>query len=91
MIQIHILIVGSIITAILCLVAAWQWRGRMVPIGWRVFLMMGLGSLAIGAFYVANLAGEDMVTLIPFSRILWGFILLNTALIAVSALIVRDK
>ena len=84
------LVILAIITAVLCFVVAWRWRGRMVWIDWTTFLAMGLGSAAIGIFYLAIItAGNDsnLISFVPFSRIIFVFILLMTALMAVFVLL----
>jgi len=89
------LVIGATITAILCFAVAWRWRGRMVPVGWRAFVAMALGCISIAAFYVniANLhwLGERSSKLIPYSRVLWWFIIISTALMALSVLVINEN
>jgi hypothetical protein len=88
-----LLIIGALITSLLCLRVAWKWRGRLIPVSWLVFLMMALGSFSIAAFYLAiavvTYRGDSIVPMVPASRALWWFIIIGTALMAIGALVTK--
>ena len=81
-----LIVVISIVTAILAFIVAWRYRGKTAYIDWSAFLAMGLGSLSIGLFYLgiaeALWNGHDVLELAPYSRIIFAFILISTALMA---------
>ena len=80
------IVILGLVTAILAFIVAWRYRGKVVLIDWSAFLAMGLGSVAIGAFYLAIAEamwhGHSVLAMAPYSRIIFGFILLSTALMA---------
>ena len=84
------IIVLALVTAILCGVVSWRWRFKSVQIDWTAFMAMSLGSIAIGLFYAAILQtawhGHSIIPLIPYSRIIFGFVLLSTTTMAVFVL-----
>ena len=90
LIPIELIIVSGIITAILCAVVGWRFRGQNVPVSANMFVMMAGGSLAIALFYVGVKVGSGYLP--EASRWLWMFILLSTATMAIGVLVLkRDK
>jgi len=85
----------SIITMALCSLVAWRWRFRIVPVGWLVFVMMAVGSLSIGAFYIgifhALYHEHNVLALVPISRAIFLFILIATSLMAVGVLLLAGN
>ena len=86
---------AAFISAGMCFAVARRWRGHLVKLDWRFFVAMALGLIAIGIFYVgvahANYHGDSIVPFIIPSRILWGFIIFSTALMAYSVLANNGK
>ena len=90
MIPIELIIISGVIIAIPCAVVGWRFRGQNVPVSANMFIMMAGGSLAIALFYGG--VRIDAGGLVEASRWLWMFILLSTAIMAISVLILkRDK
>ena len=90
MIQPDLIIVTGVITALLCAIVGWRYRGQNVPVSSDMFVMMTLGAAGIALFYVGVKWGAGSLT--EISRWLWIFILLSTATMAVSVLVMkRDK
>ena len=86
----ELIIVVGIITTVLCTIVGWRFRGQNVPVSANMFVMMAGGSLAIALFYGG--VRIDAGGLVEASRWLWMFILLSTAIMAISVLILkRDK
>ena len=81
------LLIGSgIVTTILCLAVAWQYRGQSVPVWWVMFVVMAGGGFSIALFYVGIYYSSDPLALVRVSRWIWILILGSTSAIAISAL-----
>ena len=85
---------SAIVASFLAWSVALRYRHRMVPVGWRSFVAMGLGTVAIAAFYLgiahANYHGDSVLPFVPYSRILWVFIVIATAMMAIGVLIIKQ-
>ena len=90
LIPLELIIITGVITAILSAIVGWRYRGQNVPVSSNMFVMMALGAAGIALFYVG--VKVDAGSLAEISRWLWIFILLSTATMAVSVLVMRrDK
>ena len=82
------LMILGFVTAGLSFAAFWKWRR------WQM-LSMSLGSIAIAVFYgiiAHNYIVPNVVEnwqLVITSRVLWAFVLVNTAIMAVSDLLIK--
>jgi hypothetical protein len=87
------IIVVGLATSVLCLVAYMQRRGVGIVISATTFLSMALGAFSIAMFYYtvleATVHGHNL-PLVFMSRLLWLFILINTAILALSAIKRKD-
>lgn len=81
----------GLITATMSVYVGWKWRGKYIPVSWRSFISMGLGSIGISALYVHIIYSHDLSIAIPLSRVLWFFVLLLTLLMAVGVLVTGDE
>ena len=92
---------GAILIAIMAMVAfglsmttAIIYRRKYVPVNWHVFLMMALGALGVFSFYIGRIidllnGAMHLDDFILPSRILWGFVMAGTALLAISVLVAK--
>ena len=82
----------GIITALICAVAIRKcWRLQFVPLHWLFLVAMMIGSAGVAVFYFEidrGVLGFDK--LVQVSRVLWFFVLLNNALMAISVLVYRE-
>ena len=89
-ITVIIIISVALLASLFTFIVAWRYRGGLVPVGWRAFVAMGLGSISVAAFYVSILQHQPSSITIPFSRILWIFVMLVTMLIAIGVLLLSN-
>ena len=84
-----ILIVAGIAAMILCVMAWCRYRGAFAPVPSEMFIVMAGGAMSIALFYVGILLVDDSMSLVSISRWIWLFILLSTAFMAISVLVVN--
>ena len=91
---------GSAILVILGLIAmslsfsvAVRYWGLTVPVGPAAFTAMGIGSIAIGVFYlfVWFTPGPLLSVTVPLSRGLWAFVLVSTIIMSGTVLWAEDN
>jgi hypothetical protein len=82
----------GLLTALICALAIRKcWRLQYVPLHWLFIVAMMIGSVGIAVFYFEIDRGVlSFERLIIVSRVLWFFVLLNTALMAGSVLVYRE-
>lgn len=85
-----VIVIGGLVTAAIAFTVAWRYRRGNVSVDWSAFAAMGFGSLMISAFYLAITEAtwhdHNILDLAPYSRVIFGFVLLSTALMALFAL-----
>ena len=92
MISADLIKVLGLLTVLICALSVRKcWRLQYVPLHWLFLIAMMIGAAGIAVFYFEidrGVLGLDR--LIPVSRALWFFVLLNTALMAGSVLVYRE-
>ena len=92
MISVDLLQILSVLTVLICALSIRKcWRLQYVPLHWLFLVAMMIGAAGIAAFYFEIDRGVlDIEQLTRVSRLLWFFVLLNTALMAGSVLVYRE-
>jgi len=92
MISADLLKILGLLTSLVCLLSIRKcWRLQYVPLHWLFLVSMMIGSVGVVVFYFEIDRGVLRIEqLIPVSRALWFFVLLNTALMAGSVLVYRE-
>lgn len=86
------LAIGAVIGSIPVFLVAWYYRNeRVIPVGRRAFVAMGFGLLGISAFYCEIAYHGSSAILVPFSRLLWAFIVLSSVGMAGGVLAYRKQ
>ena len=82
----------GVITAVICALSVRKcWRLQYVPLNWLFLVSMMIGAAGVAVFYFEidrGVLGFDK--LVQVSRVLWFFVLLNNALMAISVLVYRE-
>lgn len=81
------IIITGLVAALLCVATWFRYRGGFAPIMAVMFLVMAGGSVSITLFYVGVRLGAP--NLPHISRWLWLAILLSTAFMAISVLVLK--
>lgn len=81
----------GVATAVVSFIAAYQWRGKAVPLDWLFFVAFGFGALSIALMYadIVYIAyyGKSKQFLLPILRVVFGFVLVVTFLASTSVLV----
>ena len=84
-------ILGALTVLICALSVKKCWRLQYVPLHWLFPVAIMIGAAGVTAFYFEIDRGVlSMERLTSISRLLWFFVLLNTALMAGSVLVYRE-
>ena len=78
------IILFSIPMTTVCFIAAWKIKANRF-----MYIGMGLGVLTIGLFYLAVFFDMPLSIIVPFSRVLWLYVLSASGTIAGNALITK--
>ena len=92
MISADFLKVFGVLTAVICALSVRKcWRLQYVPLHWLFLVAMMIGSAGVAVFYIEIDRGVlTFERLVQVSRMLWFFVLLNTALMAISVMVYRE-
>lgn len=92
MISADLIKILGVLTVLICALSVRKcWRLQYVPLHWLFLVAMMIGSVGVVVFYFEIDRGVLRIEqLIPVSRALWFFVLLNTALMSGSVLVYRE-
>ena len=83
--------ISAFVVFIIGSLAAWKWRHREFPLSYLFLIAIALGSLMISVFYIglANQyrIGESVLPYVPFSRVVFVFIVFGSFGIVGAALL----